>query len=205
MAESLPAVHGGHEPWRYMLISGLIPAMPLLVVRPFLPESPIWQQRQRPGTLQRPSLAEIFRPPFRRTTIVATVMMACGYAASFGANLQVPRIVPGIAEVQAMSKTAQEQTVGAVQLLQELGGLAGRVALAALAVHIVGRRRLIRLFLVPGVVIMPLVFLVATRTSASSRSAVSRGILHRWPVQLLGQLPAAHVPGRLCAAREASP
>ena len=29
VAESLPAVHGGHEPWRYMLISGLIPAIPL--------------------------------------------------------------------------------------------------------------------------------------------------------------------------------
>jgi Na+/melibiose symporter-like transporter len=164
VAESLPAVHGGHEPWRYMLISGLIPAIPLLVVRPFLPESPVWQQKQRAGTLQRPSIGEIFRPRFRRTTIVATVMMACGYAASFGANLQVPRIVPGIAEVQAMSKTAQEQTIGAVQLLQELGGLTGRVALAALAVHIVGRRRLIRLFLVPGVVVMPLVFFAATRS-----------------------------------------
>ena len=163
VAESLPAVHGGHEPWRYMLISGLIPAIPLLVVRPFLPESPVWQQQQRAGTLQRPSLGEIFRPQFRRTTIVASVMVACGYAASFGANLQVPRIVPGIAEVQAMSKTAQEQTIGAVQLLQELGGLTGRVALAALAVHIVGRRRLIRLFLVPGVVVMPLVFFAATR------------------------------------------
>ena len=163
VAESLPAVHGGHEPWRYMLISGLIPAIPLLVVRPFLPESPVWRQKQRAGTLQRPSLGEIFRPRFRRTTIVASVMVACGYAASFGANLQVPRIVPGIAEVQAMSKTAQEQTIGAVQLLQELGGLTGRVALAALAVHIVGRRRLIRLFLVPGVVVMPLVFFAATR------------------------------------------
>ncbi len=163
VAESLPAVHGGHEPWRYMCISGLIPAIPLLVVRPFLPESPVWRQQQRAGTLQRPSLGEIFRPRFRRTTIVASVMVACGYAASFGANLQVPRIVPGIAEVQAMSKTAQEQTIGAVQLLQELGGLTGRVALAALAVHIVGRRRLIRLFLVPGVVVMPLVFFAATR------------------------------------------
>ena len=163
VAESLPAVHGGHEPWRYMLISGLIPAIPLLVVRPFLPESPVWRQKQRAGTLQRPSLGEIFRPRFRRTTIVASVMVACGYAASFGANLQVPRIVPGIAEVQAMSKTAQEQTIGAVQLLQELGGLTGRVALAALAVHIVSRRRLIRVFLVPGVVVMPLVFFAATR------------------------------------------
>jgi hypothetical protein len=144
-----------------MLISGLLPAIPLLVARPFLPESPVWKVKHDAGTLRRPRLTEIFRPRFRRTTIVTTVMVACGYAASFGANLQVPRIVPGLPEVQAMSKTKQEQTVGTVQLLQELGGLAGRLALAALAVRIVSRRRLIRLFLAPGVVVMPLVFFVA--------------------------------------------
>ena len=160
-AGSLPAVRGGHEPWRYMLVSGLLPAIPLLVARPFLPESPVWKVKHDAGTLRRPRLTEIFRPRFRRTTIVTTVMVACGYAASFGANLQVPRIVPGLPEVQAMSKTKQEQTVGTVQLLQELGGLAGRLALAALAVRIVSRRRLIRLFLAPGVVVMPLVFFVA--------------------------------------------
>src|ERR1051326_1182522 len=44
-ADALPAVRGGHEPWRYMLISGLIPALPLVVARPFLPESPIWTAR----------------------------------------------------------------------------------------------------------------------------------------------------------------
>jgi MFS family permease len=161
VAGSLPAVRGGHEPWRYMLISGLIPAIPLLLARPFLPESPLWQEKRRAGTLRRPHVAEIFRPRFRRTTIVTTVMVACGYAASFGADLQVPRIVTGLPEVRAMSKTAQEQTVGTVQLLQEFGGLAGRIALAALAVGIVSRRRLIRLFLAPGVVVMPLVFFVA--------------------------------------------
>lgn len=161
IAGALPAVHGAHEPWRYMLISGLVPALPLLIARPFLPESPVWREKREAGTLRRPSIAEVFRPRFRRTTIVTTVMVACGYAASFGANLQVPRVVPGLPEVQAMSRVAQEQTVGTVQWLQELGGLAGRVALAALAVHIVSRRRLIRLFLVPGVVIMPLVFFVA--------------------------------------------
>ena len=161
VAGSLPAVHGGHEAWRYMLISGLVPALPLLIARPFLPESPVWRQKRDAGTLGRPSIAEVFRPRFRRTTIVTTVMVACGYAASFGANLQVPRVVPGLPEVQAMSRVAQEQTVGTVQSLQELGGLAGRIALAVLAVHIVSRRRLIRFFLVPGIVIMPLTFFVA--------------------------------------------
>jgi MFS family permease len=165
VAHSLPAVRGAHEPWRYMLLSGLIPAIPLMIARPFLPESPVWLAKRRAGTLQRPSVAEIFRPRFRRTTIVTTVMVACGYAASFGANLQMPRIVPGLAEVQAMSRTAQEQTVGTVQLLHEIGGLAGRIALAVLAVQIVGRRRLIRFFVAPGVVVMPLMFFVAATHS----------------------------------------
>ena len=160
-AASLPTVRGGHEPWRYMLISGIIPAIPLMLARPFLPESPMWIEKRNAGTLRRPSVAELFRPRFRRTTIVATVMVACGYAASFGANLQVPRIVPGLSEVQAMSRTAREQTVGTVQLLQEFGGLAGRIALAVLAVRIVSRRRLIHLFLVPSVIVVPLVFFFA--------------------------------------------
>jgi len=160
-AGSLPAVRGGHAPWRYMLISGVIPAIPLMLARPFLPESPAWSAERKAGRLRRPSLADLFRPRFRRTTIVTVVMVACAYAASFGANLQVPRIVPALAEVRAMPSVAREQTVGRVQVLQELGGLAGRVALAVLAVRIVSRRRLIRLFLVPAVAVVPFVFFVA--------------------------------------------
>src|SRR3954463_6527693 len=39
-ADALPAIHGAHAAWRYTLMSGIIPAIPLIVVRPFLPESP---------------------------------------------------------------------------------------------------------------------------------------------------------------------
>jgi hypothetical protein len=111
--------------------------------------------------LRRPRLGELFDPRFRRTTIVTTVMVACGYAASFGANLQVPRIVPGLAEVQTMSRTVREQTVGTVQLLQEIGGLTGRIALALLVVRIARRRQLIRFFLLVGIFVMPFMFFVA--------------------------------------------
>src|ERR1035437_2576066 len=50
-SKSLPAIHGGHEAWRYTLISGVIPAIPLIVIRPFLPESPAWQEKKLSGTL----------------------------------------------------------------------------------------------------------------------------------------------------------
>ena len=44
-AADLPAINGGHEAWRYTLISGVFPALPLILIRPFLPESPVWQSK----------------------------------------------------------------------------------------------------------------------------------------------------------------
>lgn len=157
-SSSLPAIHGVHEAWRYTLMSGVIPAVPLMLIRPFLPESPAWQAKKMAGTLRRPSFGELFKPAYARTTIVTTVMMACAYAAAFGAIQQMPRVVPGLAEVRAMTPAAREQAVPAVQSFQEFGGLAGRIALAALAAVIVSRRRLLYVFQVPGLIIMPILF-----------------------------------------------
>lgn len=160
-AESLPEIRGGHGPWRYTLMSGVIPALPLIVVRPFLPESPMWCAKKAAGTLRRPSVAELFRPEYRRVTIVTAAMFAFSYGAAFGALQHTPRIVPGLAEVRTLPRLQQEQAVGTVQTLQEIGGLTGRVLLAFLAIRIIGRRRLIRVFQIPGLVVVPAVFLFA--------------------------------------------
>jgi MFS family permease len=230
--------HGVDAAWRYTLMSGLIPAIPLIVIRPFLPESPVWRERKAAGTLRRPSLGELFSPALRRTTIVTTLMFACSLGAAFGAIQQMPQIVPGLPEVpaaaqaqmkamadrsSASAKPATGQPVAAatqdvtaatqpaiaalpgtrpaidkplitaappvpgspaaaakgaprpdpariatatvVQRIasettkvQEIGGLVGRLILAALAVYIVSRRRLIRLFQIPGLIVIPVVF-----------------------------------------------
>ena len=161
---NLPAIHGSHEPWRYTLISGLIPAIPLILIRPFLPESPEWARKKAEGTLRRPSLAEIFRPQYRRTTLVTTLMFACSYAVAFGAIQHLPQIIPGLPEMKGLPRPQVSATTGTVQLIQELGGLAGRFALAYLAVLIVSRRALLRVFQVPGLFLFPLVFILpATR------------------------------------------
>src|SRR5436190_10820738 len=157
----LPEVRGGHEAWRYALMSGIVPAIPLILVRPFLPESPTWREKKQAGTLKRPSFGELFRPRFRTTTIVTTVMMAAAYAVAFGAIQQTPRIVPGLPELRGLPRAAVEQTVSAVQSFQEFGGLAGRVLMAFLAVRILSRRRLLRLFQVPGLFLGVLVIAVA--------------------------------------------
>ena len=94
--------------------------------------------------------------------MVTTILFACSYGAAFGAIQHVPRIVPGIPEVAALPRPAQERVVSAVQAWQEMGGLAGRLILAYLAVRIVSRRRLLHIFQVPGLILVPLVFLYAT-------------------------------------------
>ncbi|HIG82100.1 MAG TPA: MFS transporter, partial [Verrucomicrobiales bacterium] len=71
--------------WRYTLMSGLIPAIPLIIIRPFLPESPQWQKKKDAGQLKRPSLAALFAPQFKRTTIIITLLFALAYGGAFGA------------------------------------------------------------------------------------------------------------------------
>ena len=157
--KGLPEIHGGHEAWRYTLLSGLLPAIPLMIIRPFLPESPEWAEKKAKGTLKRPSFAELFRPEFSRTTWVTALMFACSYGAAFGAIQHLPRIVPGLPEVAGLAPPRQQQIVSAVQFMQEIGGLIGRFLLAFLAVRIASRRSLLRIFQVPGLFIVPLVFL----------------------------------------------
>jgi len=163
----LPPIYGAHTAWRYTLISGIVPAIPLIVIRPFLPESPIWRQKKLAGTLRRPSIGELFAPTYRRTTIVTTVMFACAFGAAFGAIQHMPRIVPGIAEVAALAPAARQQAVSAVQSYQEFGRLLGRLLLAVLAVRIVSRRSLLWIFQLPGLIVVPIVFYFAADSSLS--------------------------------------
>ena len=176
-----------HEAWRYTLMSGLIPAIPLIFIRPFLPESPVWAQKRAAGSLRRPSIGELFSPGLRKTTIVTTIMFACSYGAAFGAIQQIPQIVPGLADVKARvtetvgklklppnEEAAKKMKMGAQRQLeqtiaseytkiQEIGGLIGRFLMALLAVRILSRRKLLRIFQVPGLILMPLIFAMFLR------------------------------------------
>jgi hypothetical protein len=91
-------------------------------------------------------------------------MFACSLGAAFGAIQQIPQIVPALVQVDGALSPPERQRVisGAVattQLYQEMGGLAGRFLLAFLAIRILSRRNLLRVFLVPGLILVPLIFI----------------------------------------------
>jgi len=188
--------------WRYTLLTGLVPGALILVLMPFVPESRVWKAKKVAGTLKRPRLGELFSPELRRTTIVTTLLSACGYAAAFGALQLGPSLmVPGLPradvaekrkEVAPAVKAAEERYAGAkkggdeaaikdarravakasepfdkaiqpvrgdLQRWQEIGGLVGRILFAILLVY-VSSKLLIRGFLLPGIVLFPVTYLV---------------------------------------------
>jgi hypothetical protein len=98
---SVPDAFNAHAPWRYVLITGLVPAILIALALPFVPESQIWKQKRLAGTLKRPSFGELFAPELRRTTLVTAALSACAYAAAFGAlQITTRSIVPGLPELK---------------------------------------------------------------------------------------------------------
>jgi len=117
-ADSLPLIPvrpplDPNASWRYTLITGLVPGLIILVLLPFVPESRVWLQRKRAGTLGRPSFGQLFTPALRRTTLVTATLSACAYGAAFGALQLTPaQVVPGlgtVAEERAVLQPLQKE------------------------------------------------------------------------------------------------
>jgi MFS family permease len=177
-----------HAAWRYTLMSGLIPALPLILIRPFLPESPAWQEKRRAGKLQRPSIAALFAPDLRKATIFTAIGFACSLGIAFGAIQQMPQIVPGLKEVRAEAKAAGDAAVEKAKAtgvmdpkklegvrraesgkvnqkyaaeytkMQEVGGLVGRFIMAVVLGTAIAWGWKLRMFQLPGLIFTPLLF-----------------------------------------------
>ena len=173
-ATSLPAVHGGHEAWRYTLMSGVIPAIPLIVIRPFLPESPTWRQKKAGGHAEAPEHRRALPARFcadddrhddhdgvqlrrglRRDSADAAHRAGAGRGAR---RWRGPRRSRRSAPCSRSRRSAASRA----------GSL-----LAFLAVRIVSRRRLLRIFQVPGLILLPLVFAFAATSNLGCSSGAS--------------------------------
>jgi MFS family permease len=109
----VPEPFNAHADWRYTLITGLMPAIPIALLLPFVPESQVWRDRKAAGTLKRASFSELFSPALRRVTLVTAGLSACAYGVAFGALQLTPtRIVPGSSDLspqQAILKPLQAE------------------------------------------------------------------------------------------------
>lgn len=191
--------------WRYLLMTGILPAIPIALMLPFVPESKVWLEKRASGQLKRPSFAMLFAPELRRVTIVTAILSACAYGVAFGAlQVTVARVTPGLPELKEQSKAlaplrkeadglnaefnklaaedpARKAILGKikenfgkqrplieevkkmgdkVQFHQEMGGLVGRILLAVLLIVGISRIKLLRIFQIPALIILPLTYFV---------------------------------------------
>ena len=124
LAASLPAIHGGHEAWRYTLISGIIPALPLIVIRPFLPESPEWAAQAEGRTAQaaRASRSCSARSWHARRSSRRWSSRR-SYGIAFGAIQQLPQILgaPNRGHVAVLAESPARRAQQAVAAAQAAG------------------------------------------------------------------------------------
>lgn len=123
----LPLGLGSAAPasWRYLLMTGILPAIPIAILLPFVPESLVWKERRAAGTLKRPSFGALFAPELRRVTIVTAILSACAYGIAFGAlQVTVARVTPGLPDVREQSKALLPLQKEAKELNTKLNSLA---------------------------------------------------------------------------------
>lgn len=211
----MPLGLGSTDPasWRYLMLTGIIPAIPIALMLPFVPESKIWREKKEAGTLKRPSFGELFSPQLRRVTLITAGLSACAYGVAFGCLQQTPlRIVPGLRDLESVRKQMQPLQVEAIRLnkefdntqpgtperakalapikanaqklrplqdavkkigsetqeFQEIGGLLGRIFVALLIFMAVARRTILRLLQFPGLVVVPISYLLLYHKDATT-------------------------------------
>ncbi|MCA1963662.1 MAG: MFS transporter [Prosthecobacter sp.] len=122
----LPLGLGATDPasWRYLLMTGILPAIPIALLLPFVPESKVWKERRAAGLLKRPSFGALFAPELRRVTLVTAALSACAYGIAFGAlQVTVARVTPGLPELKETSKVLAPLRKEAESLNLELNKL----------------------------------------------------------------------------------
>lgn len=114
-----------------------------------------------PSAAQKPPAGEITPLPAASTPTTTAPAGATTKPASTQGKKGPPPAAVAAARIR-------NERAAEVTSFQEIGGLAGRVILAVLAVRILSRRILIRIFQIPGLLIFPVVFLLCTKTDLMS-------------------------------------
>ena len=159
----IQGVHMSAHPetaWRYVFLTGLIPAAVAFAVRLFVKEPERW--RNAASKTAPPRLAELFSPKYRATTLSGLAMSVVALITWWSCNAFMPLVANGLA---ATSAAAQKLDAAGVRRLGEewkalatncfnLGGLAGTLFTVPLAKHLGRRPMYFMYYLSAGIAVM---------------------------------------------------
>jgi MFS family permease len=142
LASILLATVGANYGWRPLFIIGVLPALMVVVIRLWLPESRKWT-RSREERLQKVRseeretgdrfvVAQLFAPDLRKFTIIGTILLIVGNAAGGGVFAWAPTFLK-------LERGLDISSVGWFGIVLALGQLVGYNAFGFIA-DIIGRR-----------------------------------------------------------------
>ncbi len=88
--------------WRYVFLSGLLPAAAALVVRIFVREPERW--RETAATHKPASIADLFHPEYRALTLSGFLMALTALVMWWSCNAFIPVVATGLAQVEAQAR-----------------------------------------------------------------------------------------------------
>lgn len=149
------------ESWRWVLLLGGTPVVLGAFVLAFVPESPQWlAEKQAPASLTATPVAEVFRPPLLRWTMLG---IALGTIPLLGGWASGQRLVPWAGQVGELQGLPGLKA--STQTLQALGAVIGSLSGGWLASRL-GRRRSYFLISLGSLALSAYIFLTLTPTRA---------------------------------------
>jgi MFS family permease len=135
--------------WRFLFLLGIVPALLALVIRMRVREPEIWSRRSTSTS----AFGEMFRPPYLRRTVVASLVASCVLIAYWGLITWLPTFLSAPPEKGGVGLTIT-RTAGWTVALQ-LGALVGYLSFGWLADR-GGRRTTFTIFMVGAAIVIPL-------------------------------------------------
>jgi MFS family permease len=136
--------------WRYVFLSGLIPAAVALLVRVFVKEPERWASLKDRTV---PKVRELFKPAYIALTVSGLITAITALITWWSCNAFIPVIASGLAQVEAASQGLDRSATLALSESWKahatnwfnLGGLIGTL-LTVPAAKIMGRRAMFRIY-----------------------------------------------------------
>src|SRR6266550_194870 len=135
--------------WRLLFLFGALPAIAAFIIRRNVEEPPVWRERR--GEPSRWS--EMFSPPFRRFTIIATLLASSVLIAYWGVTSWLPAFLATPLSEGGAGLTVTKSASWLIAL--QLGAFLGYISFGWLADRF-GRRLSFTAFMIGATIVVPL-------------------------------------------------
>lgn len=142
----------GPEAWRWLFVVGILPALVALWVRRKVPEPRLWLERRRDRAGSSNAFAALFRPPLRRRTVLATLLLSCLQFGYWGIFFWMPAFLSTPIERGGAGLTLLRSTGFLIPM--QIGAYLGYLSFGFLSDRL-GRRRTFLLFVGSAALLMP--------------------------------------------------